>query len=81
MNISVSFGLHTLWRWEEVSECGNGQLQALNIYLFLNALRGHSVFRKQDDDDPFCLIIVQQLVVRVKTRKCIFLSVLFPPLL
>lgn len=81
MNISVSFGLHTLWRWEEVSECGNGQLQALNIYLFLNALRGHSVFRKQDDDDPFCLIIVQQLVVRVKTSKCIFLSVSFPPLL
>ena len=33
MNISVSFGLHTLWQWEEVSECGNGQLQALNIYL------------------------------------------------
>lgn len=79
MNISVSFGLHTLWRWEEVSECGNGQLQALNIYLFLNALRGQSSFRKQDD--PFCLIIVQQLAVSVKTSKCIFLSVSFPPLL
>lgn len=33
MNISVSFGLHTPRRWEKVNECGNEQLQALNIYL------------------------------------------------
>lgn len=41
---------------------------------FLNALRGHSVFRKQDEDRPFCLIIVQQLAVSVKTIKCNILN-------
>lgn len=48
---------------------------------FLNALRGHSVFRKQDEDDPLCLIIVQQLTVCIKTSEYIFLSVSFPPML